>query len=380
MDGHAWLSRYAAFGLLAIGGLEWFLGRVVSRFAAVPPLEGFGRTVVETLGGTGLFLISTAFILATTLFFTTTLKLGERANRTRSVGGLALAIYLTIFGVFLVAHAILTAFKVFADEAWLNVTFNILSAIAMWWLSLRFILATDDRRPTTDDRYLWTAIAIKLGVLLVAAAYSGWYYSVLYSWLSRPGATGTIGPADILRLGELMAVLAPLAFFVGIALPAGEWRNAKRWIAPLILALLFSVGNIADIIANQGYIGVFAIWSVGFTLWLPWPIYGLSLALFAFSILTCFARPVQDGGRWTTDRPPSTVRYATMNRGMGLVLLLFAEFYLQLTYQHLLALLALMLLTGVARPFELPSSVRRTKELSVDIGRPTSEQPTTPKV
>ena len=59
-----WLSRYLAVGLMVFAGLEWFLGRVISRTAAAPPLSGIGRTIVEALGRTGFFLFSTAFLLA----------------------------------------------------------------------------------------------------------------------------------------------------------------------------------------------------------------------------------------------------------------------------------------------------------------------------
>jgi hypothetical protein len=137
------------------------------------------------------------------------------------------------------------------------------------------------------------------------------------------------------------AVFAPFAFFIGIAVPGGEWRHARRWIAPAVVFLLFAAGNIADIIANVGYTGVFAIWSVGFTLWLPWPIYGVSLAIFLYLLLTCFGK-----------KGDAASRLACMNRGMGLLLLLFTGYYLQLTYQHLLALLAMLLLSGIARPFD----------------------------
>jgi hypothetical protein len=337
MNQRAWLGRYAALGVMTVGGLEWLLGRVVSRFAAVPPLEGIGRTIVEALGRAGLFLVSTSFILGATLYFVTTLTMGEGANRRRDVSGLALALYLTVFGVFLVAHAIFTLFSLFGDEAWLNVTFNILSLVAVWWVSLRFIFSS------LDTHAIFPTLWFKVGVLLVVLAYSGWYYSVLYAWLSGPGSVGAGGPADALRLGELAAVLAPVAFFAAIAIPGGEWRSARRWIAPAIVLVLFAAGNIADIIANQGYTGVFAIWSVGFTLWLPWPLYAVSLALYLFSLLTCFAQ-----------KQAGASPFAGTNRGMGLLLLLFAGFYLQLTYQHLLALLALLLLTGYARP--LPAS------------------------
>jgi len=346
MNERAWLARYSAVGVMIVGGLEWLLGRVVSRLAAIPPLEGIGRTVVETLGRAGLFLVSTAFILAATLFFVTTLSLGERANRRRRPGELALAVYLTLYGVFLVAHALMTLLSVFGDEAWLNVTFNILSLVAIWWLALRFIVSQDGG-PMPQDGSLrlwsvdgrWPILAFKAGVALVALAYSGWFYSVLYAWLSGPGNVGDGAGADALRLGELAAVLTPMAFFFAICVPGQEWRRSIRWIIPLVVFVLFAAGNIADIIANQGFTGVFAIWSVGFTLWLPWPLYGVSLALYLYTLLTCFST-----------RGDEASRFSGANRGMGLFLLLFAGFYLQLTYQHLLAALAMLLLTGLARP------------------------------
>jgi len=352
----SWLARYAAIGLIVAGGLEWLFGRVISRFAAIPPLEGVGRTIVDVLGRTGIFLFSTAFILAATLFFTTTLTLGERANRRRNAGDLALALFLTLFGVFLAAHAVFTVLSVFGDSSWLDVTLNILSLVAVWWVALRFVLMDDegrrtkeDRRPTRDDSALPSSFvlrpssryAFKLAILLVAVAYSAWYYSVLYSWLVGPGATGAGGPVDALQLGEVAAVLVPPAFFVAMILPGAEWRHPRRWIAPAIALVLFAAGNIADIITNMGFTGVFAIWSVGFTLWMPWPIYAVSLAAFIYLLLTCFGR-----------RNDAESPFVNMNLGLGLLLLLFAGYYLQLTYQDLLAVLALLLLTGIARPFE----------------------------
>ncbi|MEO8286418.1 MAG: hypothetical protein ABI670_08270 [Chloroflexota bacterium] len=343
MSERAWLARYAALGLIVLGGLEWLLGRVISRFAAIPPLEGVGRTIIETLGRTGLFLISTSFLLAAALYTLAALNLGEHANRRRQVADLALAIYLTLFGVFTAAHALLSALAIFADEAWLNVTFNILSAVALWWVALRFLLSRHPAAETASIASKETiGLASKIGVFLVALAYSGWYYSILYSWLSEPGsAAGVGGAGDALRLGELAAALAPFPFFVAIAIPGGEWRRPRRWVLPIVALLLFSAGNIADMIADQGYTGVFAIWSVGFTLYLPWPLYAVSLALFLYALQTCFGRK---GGA-------EAAAFASPNTGMGLLLLFFAGFYLQLTLQHLLALLALLLLTGIARPF-----------------------------
>lgn len=327
---HDWLARYVASGLMIIGGLEWLLGRVVSRMAAAPTLEGIGRTLIEVFGGVGLFLISTAFILAASLYFLSVLQSGGYANKRFDKAGLALAIYLSLFGVFTVADALFVALRLFHDQAWLNITFNILSLVAVWWVTLSYAVRTRHDSP----------IQARMAALMVAVAYSGWYYAVLYSWVQGPGSAGAGGPADALAAGELVAVLTPIAFFAAIALPGRKWRNLRRWIAPIVLVALFSAGNIADIVFNQGFTGVFSIWSVGFTLYLPWPLYALSLGLYAYSVLTCFAR--HEG----VERD-----LANANTGLGLLLLLFAGFYLQLTYQHLLAVLALLLFTGGARPF-----------------------------
>ena len=74
-------------------------------------------------------------------------------------------------------------------------------------------------------------------------------------------------------------------------------------------------------------------------IWL-WPIYSVSLALFAYSILTSFSSD--------TAKPA----YANPNTGVGLLLLLFAGYSLQIPYQHLLAVLSLSLLAGLFKPFD----------------------------
>jgi hypothetical protein len=335
MDERAWLARYLALAVMLVGGLEWLLGRVVSRLAAAPPIEGMPRTIIETLGRFGFFLLSTAFLLAVSLLFLSALQFGERAYSQRRAADMALAFYLCIFGVFALSHTLLALMSPSGEQAWLNVTFNMLSALGIWWLAFRFAIGEAP----------WAA---RGAVLLVALAYTGWYWAVLFTIKGVPGNAFFLDrPADALRLGELAAVLVPVAFFLAVAVPQARWHNWKRWIAPVVVGLLFSAGNIADIIADQGFTGVFSIWSVGFTLYLPWPLYALSLVLYLYTVLTCFSKGQQ----------PS--RYGDANVGMGLLLLPFAGYYLQLTYQHLLALLALLLLTGIARPLSMSRVSRR---------------------
>lgn len=345
MDERAWLARYLSLGVMLVGGLEWLLGRVVSRFAAIPPLEGVPRTIIEILSRIGIFLLSTAFLLAAGLLFMTAIRLGERAYRRHRRGDMALSFYLGIFGVFCLAQTLLSLFSGSITQDWLNLTFNILSALAVWWITVRFVLAGGS----------WT---VRGAVLLVALAYTGWYWAILFSFTGVPGNQSFLNsPTDALELGELAAVIVPIAFFIAIALLEGRWREKKRWIAPLIFGFLFCVANVADIIANQGFIGVFSIWSVGFTLYLPFPLYAVSLALYLYTLLTCFAGRADSG-------------YGDASVGMGLLLLPFAGFYLQLTYLHLLAVLALLLLTKIARPLHAHRVLRREMAEHVEQAEP----------
>ncbi len=338
MDERAWLARYLAFGVMLVGGLEWLLGRVVSRLAAAPPIEGFARTVIEAFGRTGFFLLSTAFLLAVALLVISALRLGERALHFRRTIDISLAIVVCIFGVFALAQTLLAFLSTSGTQAWLTVTFNILSAGIVWWLAIRFVLTED-------------SLVARTAVSMVALAYTGWYWSSLFSGAESGSRMGS--PIDALHLGELAAVLAPLFFFVAVALPDRRWASVNRWIVPVLVGLIFSAGNIADIIFAQGFSGVFSIWSVGFTLYLPFPLYAVSLTLYVYTVLTCFARSKR---LWS--------RYGGPNVGMGLLLLFFAGFYLQLTYQHVLAVIALALLTRVARPLDRERVIRHKLEAS----------------
>lgn len=328
----SWLSRYLAVGLMIFAGLEWFLGRVVSRTAAAPPLSGIGRTIVEGLGRTGFFLFATAFLLATVLLLLSAWRLYELARNEHHIDDVALAAYLTLFAIVDVVQSLLTASAAVTSEGIVTVVFNILSLIAVWWLTVRFLFV--GREP----------LMAKLAVSLAAVAYSCWYYSILFGGISLGNIS--IGSTDILRFGELAAVLTPVVFFGAVAVPH-DWRVGKRWIAPVLLSLALAAGNIADIATGSGYTGVFSIWSVGFTLWLPWPIYAVSIGLFLYAVLTCFARRV------------ISARYGDGNVALGMLLILYAGYNLQLTYQHLLVVLAFALLTRVARPFRKPVTIER---------------------
>lgn len=371
MEERAWLARYGVIALAVVGGLEWLLGRTVSRLGAAPTLEGAPRTIIEIAGKVGLYLISPAFLLAVALLLLASLDVGAQTSPGR-YARLALALYLAVFGAVAVVHTFLPT------EAWLNAGFNVVSAVAVWWICGDFVRRLVKNKKSTDmgsEPGVHPAIEIAgygkaksayadypmlekspkgdfaLGslrfqspgealpaILLVALAYSGWYVYVLNQVLSHPGATPGEYGLTALTLGELFAITAPYAFFAAIAIPGGQWRNPRRWIAPALLGLGLAAGSIADTVFNQGFTGVFTTWSVGLNLVWPWPLYALSLSLFAYSVLTCFA---PDHGK---------AAYANNNMGLGLLLLLMAGYNLQIPYQHLLAILSMLMLAELFKP------------------------------
>lgn len=316
MEEWRWLARYAAMGLAVIGGLEWLLGRTLSRLASAPTLEGTPRDIIEALGRVGFFLVSPAFILAVLLAVLAALAIALDALRHRRSLAIAFAFYLAIFVAITAAHTFLET------QDWLNLAFNLLSLIALWWLTVLFLTAPGH------------SFASRLAIVLVTLAYTGSYvYVLLELTADNSQRLGSVAVTSR-DLGELLAVLAPYAFFVALT-RNGEWRHFRRWIAPVAFALLFSAGNIADIVFNQGFTGVITTWSLGFNLVWPWPLYAVALALFLYSLLTCLTAP--NGNR---------------NTGLGLLFLLLAGYTLQLPYQHLLAILSLLLLTALFQPIE----------------------------
>ena len=322
MKERGWLLYYAGLALAWLGGIEWMLGRTVSRMSASPALEGAPRTIIETVGRVGIFMLPLAFIAAGLLFFLATLDLGEKAIRKGAQRDVSLAMYLSLFGALTIAVAF------FPPTTWMTTSYYLISFLAFLWVGL-FSL----RRGRLDSR-------ARLAILILVLAYMGWFYYIIQQGVSAPwGVPGA--PVVILNLGEILALATPCVFFAALALPSSQWKRPGRWVLPTIAALLFSAGNVADMAVDQGFAGVFTLWSVGFTNFIPWPISALAFAAFVYCILTCFSR---DTGK---------AAFANPNTGLGMLLLLFAGYNLQLTYQHLLALTAMLLFAGIARPFPI---------------------------
>jgi hypothetical protein len=325
------LTRYAATALGVVGGLEWLLGRTISRLAAAPTLEGAPREAIENVGRIGLYLLSPTAILALALLLLLVVRSGASAIRARDASKLAASLFLAVFGLLALAHTF------YPTLLWLNVALNLLAFAAFWSVAL-WCLAGRSRN-----------LPMRVGVTLVALAYSGWLYYVLQQDFVDMGLPLLGAPILFLNLGEIAAVLAPAAFFTALALPYGQWRHVTRWTLPAVLLAVFAAGNIADAVLNQGFMGVFAIWSLGMNLFLPWPLYAISGALFVYAVLTCFVAR----GRNSREANPGT--------GLGLLLLVFAGYALQLPFQFIMAVLSIALLSGLV---SIPSGRVRRRVMS----------------
>src|SRR5215210_3903244 len=99
MDTSAGLLRYGFVALAWIAGIEWLLGRAISRLAASPALNGLPRTIIEGLGSVGLFLLAPATLLAFTLMMLSVASTGSTGIGLRDNRRVALALYIGLFGV-----------------------------------------------------------------------------------------------------------------------------------------------------------------------------------------------------------------------------------------------------------------------------------------
>jgi hypothetical protein len=335
------LARYGVLLLAFLAGLEWLLGRTISRLAAAPNLDGTPRQVVEAIGSIGLDLIDPAFLIALLLLFLFVVRRGSPALVRRDVPTASAALVLGVFGTVSAAAWLLPR------SDWLGISYNFFSMAAVLALWLRF----NSREQAT--------LPFKGAVIASVLGYLCWYAYVLSG-----GASG--GGLYLLNAGEVLLLLVPFLLFAAISVPHRQWKRPGRWILPVILMLLFTAANVADILVDQGFTGVFTLWSVGYTLYLPWPVYVVALGLFTHSVLTAFARNLP--------------RAAEANRGVAVAMLLFlyAGFTLQLTYQHLLAALALVLLTGFASPFpRVRPAPLAYEEPAAGASTPILEQPST---
>ena len=172
---------------------------------------------------------------------------------------------------------------------------------------------------------LTPAVAIALG-LMVAAYLSYEYYTLGYVFY-RIFDVAAIPPLslDALRLGEALAMVAAGAVFFAWGLP--RWGNIGRAGAAVVTVILLAL--IVAGLSPASTMAILALWTTGVSLFLPFPVYLLALALFLLTIVACFR-----------DRQATWIT-------AGLLLVLLAGYMAESTYQHLLFLIGIIFVSGL---------------------------------
>lgn len=126
-------------------------------------------------------------------------------------------------------------------------------------------------------RIAWTFPAL---ALLAGALYQ--FDQSLYAALRWPGLPPLA--AFLFNIGEVFVVLSPVALWWA------HWRAGRDGILPYGLAALPALAFSAAHLANPSMTGIIAIWSAGLTLYLPWPLYAMSLWLAGVVVIDSLPR------------------------------------------------------------------------------------------
>ncbi len=180
---------------------------------------------------------------------------------------------------------------------------------------------------TVSERRVGAAAALAL--ILVAAAYLSYQYYVLSYLFYRILDYGVVPPMStaVLRLGELLAVAAAAAAFWAWGLPRWRWVGRAGLAAVAAVLLALTLAGLSPV----STMAILALWTTGLSLFLPFPVYLLALALYLLTLVACWR---SGDAFWTA---------------AGLLLVLLAGYMAESTYQHLLLLVGVALLAGAVQ-------------------------------
>ncbi|MCC6189957.1 MAG: hypothetical protein IT318_13060 [Anaerolineales bacterium] len=290
-------------GLAAL--LDWLLPRTLARSAIFMPKAPVVIGLYEAFGLVGQIVATLSALLALTALA------WSAWHAWRSAGW---------FGSGLPAASLLLlslAFVVVPPAGWLAVTYQslLLGAIALAGLQILGSGLSRDQKTAG-------------GLAALALALSALYQAIpaLYAALRWPGPPPLA--AWLFDAGELVVVVCPAALWQAYGRGAGR----GMWLLAAVPALVFAALRLA----NPALTGILAIWSTGLTLYLPWPLYALSLWLAGVAVLASLRR-----GEWA---------------GWALLMLMAGGYAPQLSTQAFLGLIALRLLAAPKARAGLPAS------------------------
>lgn len=238
------LFRWLTVAALA----DWLITRTLTRTAIFmpkpPPIIALYQAL--TLFG------QLAFTLVGLLSLTTAIWITWRLWQKQRLPGLPLVLLILIALSLVGLFVVLTGWMVV-----LQVTLRMIMVLIIGW----------DVRLDPRGRVGWIVPALAIWFGELHQWLPAWYTAL--HWPGPPPLT-----EQLFNLGELFVVLTPGALW---------WAAGYSWRAILARrnwwTVLPALAFIAAHTINPAMTGIIAIWSTGLTLYLPWPLYALSLWL-----------------------------------------------------------------------------------------------------
>lgn len=287
------LFRWLAGAALA----EWLIARTFTRSAIYMPKTPVVIAVYQSLSLVGQFALSLASLLALSALG----WIAWREWRTHAS---------PVLPVLIVGQIVFSlAFLLAAPVGWWALASQLLGIALLLSLAIR----------------LWqsqVSIGVRAAGLVAALALLAGrlhrFAPALYTAMQWPGPSSI---SDVIfAMGELFVVAGAIALWCayGRAASRGQW----------LLAALPAAGFVVLRVTNPAMTGILSIWSIGLTLFLPWPLYAVGLWLAGVAAISALRR----------DHPA----------GWAILLLAAGGYAPQLSTHAFLGLIALWLLSGQA--------------------------------
>jgi hypothetical protein len=236
---------------------DWLIMRTVTRSAIFMPKTPAMITIYEVLNVIGQFAgtLSSLLVLG---------ALGWIAWRSVQTG---VPFVPSFVWLSLILFSVL--FLVIPPTGWLLVAYDLMLLLAVGIVIRRIAREPAGKRIAGA----LPALALLIGGIyqIVPAVYE------VMVWPGPPHFTNAL-----FSLGELLIVLSPVAWWWVYG--RGAWW--KTWAVAGIPALLFT----GMMLGSPSMTGTIAIWSIGLTLYLPWPVYTVSLWLASTTVLVALRK------------------------------------------------------------------------------------------
>jgi hypothetical protein len=307
--------------LALVAIVEWFIARTVTRSAIFMPKSPSVLVIYQGMTTLAQVLATLAALLALGGLLWIAWQVGQAQRRVpmwRTTQGWLALMLLSLVSLSLV-------FIVVPASGWWTVTYQLLVLATIAFMACLM------RAARLPQKLAWfcVASAVAMGVLyqLLTAISAAW------QWSQTPLWNGTM-----FNLGELVVVVSGIVLWWAYGREA-SWRV---WLVAALPALAFTLFYVV----NAELSGVMAIWSTGLTLYLPWPLYALSVWLMGVTFLASLRR--------------------AENISWAVLLLIACGYAPQLSAQLFLGLMALWLLatTPVDEMYRIEWDAKAMRRLS----------------